>query len=212
MPRTEPKRLTTASFKNLDDPLLDPYTRWNSARPGSTRPSAMSTSPGRSKRSSVCHWKPTTRTGRRTRWATPILCFGWVRHIRRRYAARRRRLQKAGRHRTLKRLEQREQRIVRRIVHILSKTPVAFAKKHNSGIRMEDLMGLRNTNQHKATKSQADQNRDCWPCFSERCGYQGHPNHNAARDIGTWLGLACPVVLQAPRSGVHGTPLSWVSQ
>lgn len=72
-----------------------------------------------------------------------FLSFGWVRHIRRHYAAKRRRLQKAGKHRTLKRLEQKESRTIRHVNHILSKKLVAFAKEHGCGIRMEDLSGIR---------------------------------------------------------------------
>ncbi|GEM87729.1 RNA-guided endonuclease TnpB family protein [Meiothermus granaticius] len=195
-----------------------------------------------------------------------FLSFGWIRHVRRHYATKRRRLQRASKHKTVKRLEQKEQRIIRHINHILSKKLVAFAKEHNCGIRMEDLTGIRNSKQRKATKSRADQNRDLWPYYDletktaykalsagvpfekvpaaytsktccrcgaigvrnrhsfrcERCGYQGHTDHNAARNIGAWLGLSClwvnrpvralsqqgivPVVLQVPQGGVHGTP------
>lgn len=194
------------------------------------------------------------------------LSFGWIRHIRRHYAAKRRRLQKAGKHKTVKRLEQKEQRIIRHTNHILSKKLVAFAKEHGCGIRMEDLTGIRQSPQRKATKSQADHNRDFWPYYDletktaykalsagikfekvpaaytsqtcckcgaigvrnrhsfrcERCGYRGHADHNAGRNLANWLGLSCPwvsrpvralsqqgivpVALQAPQGGVHGTP------
>lgn len=184
-----------------------------------------------------------------------FLSFRQVSHIRRRYAAKRRRLQKAGKHKTVKRLEQKEARTLRHINHILSKKLVAFAKEHGCGLRMEDLSGIRQRSKpYKATKSQADLNRDFWPYYDletktaykalgagvvfekvpaaytsktcckcgaigtrsrhrfscARCGYQGHADHNAGRNIANWLGLSCPVVLQAPQGGVHGTPPNWV--
>lgn len=94
-----------------------------------------------------------------------FLSFGSVRHIRQHYAAKRRRLQRAGKHKTLKRLEQKESRTVRHINHIISKKLVAFAKEHKCGIRMEDLSGIRQSRQRKSTKSKADLNRDFWPYY-----------------------------------------------
>lgn len=183
-----------------------------------------------------------------------FLSFKQVRHVRRHYAAKRRRLQKAGKHKTIKRLEQKEQRTIRHVNHIISKKLVAFAQEHDCGIRMEDLSGIRQSRQRKSTKSKAEQNRDFWPYYDletktaykalgagvtfekvpaaytsktcrkcgaigvrnrhsfkcERCGYQGHADHNAGSNLANWLGLSCPVVLQAPQGGVHGTPPSWV--
>jgi len=94
-----------------------------------------------------------------------FLSFGWVRHIRRRYAAKRRRLQQKGKHKTLKRLEQKESRTIRHINHIISKKLVAFAKEHGCGIRMEDLSGIRQSKQRQSTKAKADLNRDFWPYY-----------------------------------------------
>jgi IS605 OrfB family transposase len=91
-----------------------------------------------------------------------FLSFGWVRHIRRRYAAKRRRLQQKGKHKTLKRLEQKESRTIRHINHIISKKLVGFAKEHGGGIRMEDLSGIRQSKQRQSTKAKADLNRDFW--------------------------------------------------
>lgn len=199
-----------------------------------------------------------------------------VRHVRRHYAAKRRRLQKAGKHKTVKRLEQKEQRTIRPVNHIIAKELVRFARKHGCGIRMEDLSGIRQSRrgpaacatripsrQRKSTKAKAELNRDFWPYYDletktaykalgasvafekvpaaytsktcrrcgaigvrnrhsfrcERCGYQGHADLNAGSNLANWLGLSCPLVLQAPQGGVHGTPpklsamartLSWV--
>lgn len=179
-----------------------------------------------------------------------FLSFRQVRYVRRHYAAKRRRLQKVGKHKTVKRLEQKEQRIIRHVNHIIAKELVRFARKHGCGIRMEDLSGIRQSKQRRSTKSKADQNRDFWPYFDletktaykalggsvafekvpaaytsktcrkcgaigirnrhnfrcERCGYQGHADHNAGSNLANWLGLSCPVVLQVPQGGVHGTP------
>lgn len=193
-----------------------------------------------------------------------------MRQVRRHYAAKRRRLQKAGKHKTVWRLEQKESRILRHVNHIISKKVVAFAVEHGCGIRIEDLSGIRQSKQRKVQKSQAELNRDFWPYYDlelkiaykalgagvrlekvpakytsktcckcgaigtrnghgfrcKRCGYRGHADHNAGRNISRWLGLSCslpyrqtmpvpkgncPVVLKVPQGGVHDTPPSWVS-
>ena len=177
-----------------------------------------------------------TPTGRPRFWTCGI-----VRQARRHYAAKRRRLQKAGKHKTITRLEHKEARLVRHVNHIVSKELVRFAQDHGCGIRLEELRGIRQTTkQRKDTKKQADKNRDYWPYFDLemkvlykaalagvpvekvpaaytsksccrcgaigqrerhrfrclRCGYQGHADHNASRNVGRWIGVACPVVLK----------------
>lgn len=67
--------------------------------------------------------------------------FGKVRQIRKHFASKRRRLQKAGKHKTVRRLENKERRIVRHINHIISKEVVAFALRHGCGIRKRELVG-----------------------------------------------------------------------
>jgi len=166
---------------------------------------------------------------------------GIVRQARRHYAAKRRRLQKAGKHKTITRLEHKEARLVRHVNHVISKQLVHFAKDHGCGIRLEELCGIRATaTQRKDTKSQADKNRDYWPYYDletkvaykaalagvpvdkvpaaytskscsrcgaigqrerhafrcPRCGYRGHADHNASRNVGRWVGLSCPVMLE----------------
>lgn len=87
-----------------------------------------------------------------------------IRHVRRMYAERRRRLQKAGKHRAVKKLESRERRIVTYINHCISKQLVALAKRQNAGLILEDLSGIRSrSKQSKESKSDAGQNRDYWP-------------------------------------------------
>ncbi len=184
-----------------------------------------------------------------------FLSFRRIRHIRRHYAAKRRRLQRAGKHRALKRLEQKEARTIRQINHIISKKLVAFAKEHGCGIRLEDLSGIRQAPQSRQVKGKAEENRDFWPYYDlevkirykaalagipvekvppaytsrtccrcgaignrhrhsfhcQRCGYQGHADHNAARNIARWLGLSCPLRLEVSTGGVHDTPPSSVS-
>ena len=188
---------------------------------------------------------------------TPLfLSFRRVRQVRRHYASKRRRLQKAGKHKTVKQLEQKETRTIRHINHIIAKELVLFAQKHGCGICFEDLSDIRQSKQRKTTKRDAGQNRDYWPYFDleqkakykailagvafekvpaaytskscckcgalgkrerhnfkcERCGYRGHADHNASVNIGKWLGLSCPLVLEVPTGGVHGTPLSSVTE
>jgi len=167
--------------------------------------------------------------------------FGRVRQARRHYAAKRRRLQRAGKHKTIKRLEHKEARLVRHVNHVISKQLVRFAQDHGCGIRLEELRGIRaNATQRKDTKRQADKNRDYWPYYDletkvaykaalagvsvdkvpaaytskscsrcgaigqrerhafrcPRCGYRGHADHNASRNVGRWVGLSCPVMLE----------------
>jgi transposase len=71
--------------------------------------------------------------------------FRVVRQARRHYAAKRRRLQKAGKHRTVKRLERKEARFVQHLNHRISKEVVRFAQDHGCGIRLEELAGIRQT-------------------------------------------------------------------
>lgn len=87
-----------------------------------------------------------------------------IRHVRRRYAERRRKLQSAGKHRAVRKLESRERRIVAHINHCISKQLVALAVRQNAGLILEDLSGIRaRSQQRKACKSDAGQNRDYWP-------------------------------------------------
>ncbi|MEW6737548.1 MAG: transposase [Acidobacteriota bacterium] len=62
--------------------------------------------------------------------------------------------------------------------------------------------------------------RDGEHFFCPNCGYQGHSDHNASRNIGSWTGMACLIVLkkgcavmaQSARSnGVYDDPLSSVN-
>ena len=196
-----------------------------------------------------------TPTGRPRFWTC-----GVVRQARRHYAAKRRRLQKAGKHKTVRRLEHKEARLVRHVNHVISKQIVRFAADHGSGIRLEELRGIRQTSKQRTnTKRQADKNRDYWPYFDletkimykaalagvpvekvsaaytsksccrcgaiglrerhsfrcPRCGYRGHADHNASRNVGRWIGVSCPVVLErgvgvmpasVPPGAVHGSP------
>ncbi len=92
--------------------------------------------------------------------------LGRIRHIRRIYAERRKKLQKAGKHRALRKLGQKERRVVTAINHALSKDIVPLARRQGAGIRLEDLSGIRQSaKQRKAQKSDAGQNRDYWPFY-----------------------------------------------
>lgn len=89
----------------------------------------------------------------------------YIRHIRRVYAQRRKKLQKLGKTRAVLKLENRERRIITHINHCISKEIVALAVRDTCGIRLEDLEGIRASKQRKATKSDAGQNRDYWPFY-----------------------------------------------
>lgn len=192
--------------------------------------------------------------------------FAHTHKIRKHYAAKRRRLQKAKKMRVLKRLEHKERRMIKHINHIISKEVVQLALDFKCGIRLEDLSGIRQTTkQKKKQKSDASQNKDYWSFFQleqfiqykaqiagvpvekvpapyttkscckcgainernkhnytcSRCGYKGHADHGASRNIGAWVGLSCPIELQEPLAvmvkgvqsgGVNGTPQSFVSK
>jgi putative transposase len=89
-----------------------------------------------------------------------------IRHIRRVYATRRKKLQAAGKHRAVKKLERRERRMITHINHCLSKDVVALARRLGAGIRLEDLSGIRQrSRQRQTTKTDAGQNRDYWPFY-----------------------------------------------
>ncbi len=89
-----------------------------------------------------------------------------IRHVRRIYAERRKKLQKARKFRTIKNLERKEHRIVTAINHAVSKDIVSIAKRQNAGIRLEDLSGIRQSaKRRKQSKSDAGQNRDYWSFY-----------------------------------------------
>jgi putative transposase len=89
-----------------------------------------------------------------------------IQHMRRENAKRRKKLQRLGKHRTVRKMEQRERRTVTHINHRISKQIVDLAERNGCGIRLEDLSGIRKTaKQRKTTKSDAGKNRDYWPFF-----------------------------------------------
>lgn len=88
-----------------------------------------------------------------------------IKHIRRIFAERRKKLQATGKHRAVKKLENRERRIVTHINHCISKELVGLAKRLRAGIRFEDLSGIRASQQRKVTKSDAGLNHDTWPFY-----------------------------------------------
>lgn len=91
---------------------------------------------------------------------------GRVKGLRRQFQRTRARLQEAKQLKEVKRLEQRERRIMTQINHVISKELVQFAKDFEMGLRFEDLSGCRQTmRQKKKIKSDAAQNRDTWAFY-----------------------------------------------
>jgi putative transposase len=72
-------------------------------------------------------------------------------HIHNKYKNIRKSLQKQGKYRKVKQIKDRESRIVRDLNHKISKKIVDIAVKNNSGIKLEDLTGIRSNKKH--TKS-----------------------------------------------------------
>lgn len=129
---------------SMDVPEAEPTDRWIGIDRGQNIPMAVATPDG------------------------PVIFYKAkrIRHIRRVYAARRKKLQAAGKHRAVKKLERREQRMITHINHCLSKDVVALAQRLGAGIRLEDLSGIRQrSRQRKTMKTDAGQNRDYWPTF-----------------------------------------------
>lgn len=91
---------------------------------------------------------------------------GRVKGLRRQFQRTRARLQEAKQLKEMKRLEQRERRIMTNINHVISKELVQFASDFGMGLRFEDLSGIRQTSkQRKKTKSDAGNNRDAWAFY-----------------------------------------------
>ena len=91
---------------------------------------------------------------------------GRVKNLRRQFQRTRKKLQQAKQLKEVKRLEQRERRIMTQINHVISKELVRFALDFEMGLRFEDLSGIRQTSiQRKKTKSDADKNRDSWAFY-----------------------------------------------
>jgi IS605 OrfB family transposase len=91
---------------------------------------------------------------------------GRVKGLRRQFQRTRKQLQAAKQLKEVKRLEQRERRIMTHINHVISKELVQFAKDFGMGLRFEDLSGIRQTSkQRKKTKSDAGNNRDSWAFY-----------------------------------------------
>lgn len=88
-------------------------------------------------------------------------------YIRRRYTKLRRRLQRAGAHRALKKLADREHRWVTDVNHKISHAVAEFAISHDvTYIRMEDLTGVRwMKKQSKNQRRDHGRSLHCWPFY-----------------------------------------------
>ena len=129
---------------SMDVPDAEPTGRWIGIDRGQNVPMAAATPDG-----PIIFWKAKR-----------------IRHVRRVYAARRKTLQAAGKHRAVKKLARREGLVITHINHCLSKEVVALARRCGAGIRLEDLSGIRSrARQRQTTKTDAGQNRDYWPFF-----------------------------------------------
>ncbi|NEU73035.1 IS200/IS605 family element transposase accessory protein TnpB [Hassallia byssoidea VB512170] len=91
---------------------------------------------------------------------------GRVKGLRRQFQRTRAQLQSAKQLKEVKRLEQRERRIMTHINHVISKQLVQFAIDFGMGLRFEDLSGCRQTmRQNKKTKSDAAKSLDSWAFY-----------------------------------------------
>jgi putative transposase len=69
-------------------------------------------------------------------------------HTHKKYKNMRKSLQKQGKYRKVKKIKNREQRIVKDLNHKMSKKIVSMAKENGYGIRLEDLKGIRDNSKH----------------------------------------------------------------
>jgi putative transposase len=69
-------------------------------------------------------------------------------HIHRKYREIRRKLQRAKKHRLLKKIKNRESTVIRDLNHKVSRKIVEIAKKDSAGIKLEKLDGIRNNKKH----------------------------------------------------------------
>jgi IS605 OrfB family transposase len=92
---------------------------------------------------------------------------GGLAYVRRRYADLRRKLQKAGAHRALKKLGGKERRWVTDVNHKISRAVIEFALLHGvTKIRMEDLTGVRWTDrQSKKQRRDLGRSLHYWPFY-----------------------------------------------
>jgi putative transposase len=91
---------------------------------------------------------------------------GRVKGLRRQFQRTRQALYSVKQLKEVKRLEQRERRIMTQINHVISKELVQLAKDFGMGLRFEDLSGCRKTmKQRQKTKSDAAQNLDSWAFY-----------------------------------------------
>ncbi|HWR24844.1 MAG TPA: transposase, partial [Methanosarcina sp.] len=70
-------------------------------------------------------------------------------HIHDKYKNIRKFLQKQGKYKKVKQIKDRESRIVKDLNHKISKKIVEIAVQNNSGVKLEDLTGIRNNNKQK---------------------------------------------------------------
>jgi putative transposase len=71
-------------------------------------------------------------------------------HIHQKYLGLRRNLQKKGLYRVVKKIRNRESRIVRDLTHKVSRSIVNLAKSQNAGIKIEWLRGIRNSSRWRS--------------------------------------------------------------
>lgn len=89
-----------------------------------------------------------------------------VKHRRRKFQQRRKQLQKAGKYRAVKKLEQKEQRWMRAVNHTVSRRIVDFADWQNANLVLEDLSGCRQTmKQRKKSRSDNAESRHAWAYY-----------------------------------------------
>jgi putative transposase len=69
-------------------------------------------------------------------------------HIHNKYKNIRKSLQKQGKYRKVKQIKDRESRIVKDLNHKISRKIIDIAIENNSGIKLEDLTGIRNNSKH----------------------------------------------------------------
>ena len=83
-------------------------------------------------------------------------------------------------------------------------------KAHLAGVAVEKVPAAYTSKSCHRCGALGHRRKHAFACA--RCHYHAHADANAAQTIRDWYGWCCPLVLEAPAEGAHGTPLNTVRE